>query len=561
MANSKVIITFLEVPAVNYQFSILEETLVLDLFEKFKANRLAAKQVDLPEGFDISQAPDPPQYVYSHPTSQAYKTAFDIDYNNTGLFTVTTTPGTGFDGLGTVTIEANYPGAVFTYDDDFAGVIDVVITNEAAVAVIAIDSIDYSEAATFPCKQVLATIATSILATKVLSPEVINPNTDNPFALELLRGTSYNVLVEDANGAQASQVISTPDHLIPANFTININNSPSGASVTIVGTNTNGLTLEYSLDGATWQSSNIFPNLAQGTFTAYVRDNFGCSFTKPFTVTLINFANPSFYVPKANSIRFANRITFGDAANYKKAENTLSCEAPVLLPYKEVQQFQTADIITTQFQSNYALNEAKVVKADLTEDTIAVVKKTNNIGVKDKKDGFKYSLGGGKIGIYFTTGNNYDYNTNTVTGVHTLYGSLPEWGVIGNYFSIGGTYYLIENIFYDESKNADVLVATETYGGAEIPVIVGCVYNSDGKEYEVYEFVIDMATYQDQRIRVKILATDPNFTPITYLSEEIDVYTKRRNCPRQLRCLALCKQGIKIRTLFGNRRGRKRDNA
>ncbi len=40
---------------------------------------------------------------------------------------------------------------------------------------------------------------------------------------------------------------------------------------------TSSNTIEYSLDGATWQTSNVFTGLAPGTYTLHVRDTAGCT--------------------------------------------------------------------------------------------------------------------------------------------------------------------------------------------------------------------------------------------------------------------------------------------
>ncbi|RKS03737.1 hypothetical protein [Flavobacterium sp. 102] len=306
-----------------------------------------------------------------------------------------------------------------------------------------------------------------------------------------------------------------------ANFSININNSPNGATVTVSNVNSDGLDLEYSLNGTDWQESNVFSGLEADSYTLHVRDQYGCSKTIDFAVTDSNIYVPYFYISKSNSIRYAQRITWGDAANYKTDENTLSCEVEVGIPYHEVQLFQTADVITTQFKSNYASNIAKVVRADASEVNVPVVQKTNYIGQKDKRDARKYNLGDGKVGIYFLAGNRYDYDTNAVTGTHALNGLLPEWGVVGNYINIASAWFLIEQVIFDESKNADVLVITETYTGVDSAIISGCIYNI--KNYEVFEYSIDMADYQDESIRVKLTCTDDNFPTIEHLSEQIDV--------------------------------------
>jgi hypothetical protein len=392
------------------------------------------------------------------------------------------------------------------------------ITNGTSTA-FSISSITFSQTASNPCTNIDMTVTTNELATKVLEPVLIDPNTNNPFTITVLRSQIFGLKLENATGDIINELVETPPLLNASNFTLQINNSPNGATVIVDNTNSDGLNLEYSLDNSTWQTSNIFSGLVQGNYDLYVRDQYGCSFTKDFTINEFGVYTPSFYISKSNSFRFANRITWGDSANYKNDENTLSCEVDVLQPFQEIQQFQSADIITTQFKSNYALNEAKIVKEDLTEVNVPVVKKTSNIGIKNKRDARKYDLGGGKTGVYFISGNVYDYDTNAITGPYALNGLLPEWAVIGNYISIGLVWYLIEDIVFDESKNADVIVFTNTYTGPEVNIIAGSIYNRFN--YEVYEFTIDMNAYIDEYFRVKIIATDPHFVTLTHLSELI----------------------------------------
>lgn len=373
--------------------------------------------------------------------------------------------------------------------------------------------------ATSPCTHAKLIVNTNLLATKILSPIVVNPNTNNPFNFEVLRGTEFTLQLENINGTQINELIIAPSILNASNFSLQINNGPTGATVIVLNENTEGLTLQYSLDNVAWQTSETFSGLVFGDYTLYVKDNLGCAFSKPFHIDEFGILDPYFLLPKANSFRFANRITFGDSANYKNDENTLSCESDVQKAYKEIQQFQSADIITTQFRSNYRTNIAKVIKYDLSEVNIPIVKKTNNIGIKDKRDARKYNLENGKTGLYFAAGNVYDYTTNVISGTHALNGDLPEWAVIGNYFQIAGSWFLINDVVFDESKNANVIVFTNTYTGLELNVICGSIYNR--QNYEVYEFSVDMVGYINQKFRIKLENTDLHFTTITHLSELI----------------------------------------
>jgi hypothetical protein len=513
-------------PALNQVFHLHEATTGLDIMETFKAQRLGLKQTKIPPATNIGTIGSP-VYVYSGIIAQNFRDAFNLDYNATGLFDVIFIGGST-TGLGQVVITANFPGAVFEDTNTLSGV-EVTILNVEASTPINIETVEITQADTNPCQNVNAVVTTDVLATKVTTVDgiLIEPNIDNPFTIIGLRGSTLDITVESVDGNTDKETIVFPSVLSESNFTLNIVGSPNGSNVSVTNVNTFGLELQYSLDGTTWQDSNVFSGLMADDYTMYVKDNLGCSFEKDFTITDSNIYIPSFYISKSNSIRYAQRIDWGDAANYKNDENTLSCEVDALQKFKQIQLFQSADIVTTQFKSNYATNIAKVVRTGFADIDVPVVKKTNNIGLKDMRDARMYNLGDNTTGIYFLAGNTYDYNTMAVNGSHALNGLLPEWGVIGNYVNIDSAWFIIENVIFDETKNADVLVINQIYTGSETSIVIGCIYNAF--EYEVYEFEIDMSDYLDQNIRVKILNEDPNFQTIEHLSEEINVAVRQED--------------------------------
>ena len=51
--------------------------------------------------------------TYAGSVSENYKNALDLDFNTSNIFTITNTNGAAGSGLGTVTITANYPNAIF----------------------------------------------------------------------------------------------------------------------------------------------------------------------------------------------------------------------------------------------------------------------------------------------------------------------------------------------------------------------------------------------------------------------------------------------------------------
>ena len=515
MANSKITINFVIVPGEGTVLNITETNLNISLFETFRESRFGSNQVTIPT-FSPDDGIHPDRYFGFISTN--YKNAFNLDHNASGLFTVVSTSGPVNSGLGTVVITANYPNANFVINGSTAGA-TITIDNQEAVPDFNISNVSFATALTDQSQKVKINVTTSELSTKVISPFVFNGNADNPFSFDWMRGQTINLTVENAAGTQATQSVVLPALLNALNFSTQINNSPNGATVVIENTSSNGLVLQYSLDNVTFRSSNVFPGLEVGDYTFYVKDQFGGAISKAFEISEFGIYTPYFYISKSNSIRFANIIAFGNSTNYKNDENTLSCETDSKISYQEIQQFQSADVITTQFKCNFATNTAKIIKSDASEVDIDVVKMSNNIGIKDKLDAIKYNLSNGKTGIYFLSGNRYDYATNAVTEPYLLNGALPEWAQIGNYIQLGAAWFLIEEIVYDDAKSADVVVISNTYTGIDTVVIAASIYNREN--YEIYEFTIDMVYYIDQYFRVRINNTDSHFTALIHLSEMI----------------------------------------
>lgn len=378
-----------------------------------------------------------------------------------------------------------------------------------------------------PCTLVKVTVETNMLATKVTSPVQIDNNTDNPFSFLANRATGIIIQCEAADGQTTSKGLNLPGILSADNINLNISVHPDGSTVIIDSGNPFGLELEYSLDDSNWHPSSIyiFSGLPAGNYTLYVRDQFGCKVSKSFFIDAFGIDDPYFYISKSNSIQFAQRVSWGNCSDYKNDENTLSCETDVPLPYTEIQQFQNCDSITTQFRSNFSAVGGNVEVGSVTIG-LTVNKVSNNMRLKDRRDATIYNLGDGKSGIFFTAGDVFDYDLGTKIGEYTLNGLLPEWGKVGNYVKVSGAWFEIENIIFDELKNAEVLVISRDTGGTW-GFEARCLYNLFN--YEVYEFTIDMSQYTDQTIRTSINMSDPNFGSIELHSELIHVQNRHLN--------------------------------
>lgn len=374
-----------------------------------------------------------------------------------------------------------------------------------------------------PCSDIRISITTTAQASEIISPYQ-GLVSGNPFSFDWPRGQAITVRVKNAAGSQAMKYLQVPG-LLNGEINLQINQTPFGATVVVNMVYDSQLSVQYSLDGINFQDSNTFSGQPSGEYTMYVRDQFGCVKNRQFQIDELGINSPFFHISKSNSLRFAQRIEWGDSGNYKTDENTLSHEVDAKIAFCEHQQFHSSDFIRTQFKSNYAERIVKVIKEDLTEDEIPIAQMTNNIGLTDRRDARMFNLENGKTGVYFTTGNTYDFVTGAQTGIYTLNGALPEWATEGNFFGIFAdgnlSWFPIQEVYYDETINADVIVINQIYTGTDSIIDVRSQYNRFN--YEVYEFSIDMVNYLDQTIRVYLENRHPNFTDLKHLSEKIEV--------------------------------------
>lgn len=432
--------------------------------------------------------------------------------------------------LNVITIKCLVPEQMFVSGSvnligEVLDTVDFEITNFTGTVYKLIEQ-SFSQATTSPCTRVRINIETSVLTTNILSPVQVAGNTSNPFSFNWYRGQSASLVCENEDGEQLTLNVNFPDALNVANFTLSSNTTPNGGTLSIDKINSNGLNIEYSLDGEDWQVEPFFNGLIPDDYTLYVRDQYGCSFSTPFLISEFNISDPYFYLSKSNSIRYAERIDFNAPGNYKTDDNSLSCEADVQQAYKEIQQYESGDSVKTQLKSNYSENTAKVIRANGAEVNVPVYKLTNNIGNKERRDAVIYKYNNTKSGIFFINGNIYDFDTNAVTGSYLLNGGLPNWAKAGSYIQITNVWYQIEHVIFDENRNADVLIISlVSFFPFPTSVIVGSIFNI--QNYEVYEFSVDMADYNDESITVRINANDGTFADIVYLSEEINIKSKQ----------------------------------
>jgi gliding motility-associated-like protein len=113
---------------------------------------------------------------------------------------------------------------------------------------------------------------------------VLGPQGSATFA-NLAQTGNYTVTTTDANGCAVSNTFALST---PASPTASIDplsdlcfDGVNAATLVVSATGGVGRTLEYNINGGSFQASNTFANLTPGVYTIIVRDDYGCSVTVP----------------------------------------------------------------------------------------------------------------------------------------------------------------------------------------------------------------------------------------------------------------------------------------
>jgi len=324
-------------------------------------------------------------------------------------------------------------------------------------------------------------------------------------------------------------------------------NELSGATVTIEPTygtqliqRPNILTdLTYSLDNINFDPGNLFSGTqltgqADGDYTIYVKDQFGCTVSKDYTVSGSGGRDAFFHVSKYNSISFSKDEVWDGAENgvHKNRDNVLSLtDFGKKTLYEERLILRDDDEVTIQFKSNYANHDVEIQNCagEALSQTPAIVKKSNNTDLFESLDATLTSLGDGRSALFFTSGNVYN-EAGGVFGSYELQGNLPDSAIIGVSVEIvGHGVHEIRDIIYSEDLGKKIMVFNYGYNGVDAAVVMKAYY--DLLPYEVYEFTVDVSanvyhgnTIEPDLFRVKLQASDGLYGTVNYYSEYIKQY-------------------------------------
>lgn len=458
--------------------------------------------------------------------AENYLQAFLIDYNAIGNFVISRV-----DNIVTISTPTN---GVFDGWSSSNSFVDVTVINTANQEDLEITNVSYSEADSDPCNNVKVTITANKTFTNITEP-VTDTNSSDTYSFDLSRSINYIITI--SNGVETftspPQNNLTPTFIDEEFVEFSEQGTPQGTILSVsYGGNLNDNSLEYSLDGVTYQSSPVFSNLTPDTYSVYLRDLYGC--VKVVSVTIGNLdpgqqtAKPFFDIAKSNPIYFVEDVELGDCAN-KGVDSNISQAQGYSVNRTYLQPYKSCDgLIPIQIKSSYRNVNALVKDCDgnIIED-ISVNKLTDNINAFDSRDAFKFRDSNGFIRVYFKSGQTYDANGVSLNAPFNLDGLYPDGYSIGSYIKIDNTWELITAIIYNFDLERFELVTTEN-PLAPVPdtaVIVSTYYNIQG--YDIYRAELEIVNLPDGIYQIEVVYSDVGqpITGNTWVSELIEVYS------------------------------------
>jgi len=141
------------------------------------------------------------------------------------------------------------------------------------------------------CTHVKVSMLTSRVLTDIKTPVAVYPNADNPFEFDVLRGnllTNFSG-AEVQNGPLFSKQFYSPAILDVNKFVVSITNKSNSATIIVTNSIVQSihypLVFQYKIGIGQWTSQSSFDVPLGASYTLYVKDQYGCQISTPFTVT------------------------------------------------------------------------------------------------------------------------------------------------------------------------------------------------------------------------------------------------------------------------------------
>ena len=460
----------------------------------------------------------------------------NINYNPTGRYSVLA----DYSNTSIEIIDLTGKSLFYGVFNNTGGRVSINVVNQPITPSIKINDVSISGIVGSECSLFNITTTTSIQATEITSP-VIQSISTNPFTVTNISRDLVNDIVISVNDGNSNDTESI--YVPPINssfFSVEVVNSPSGGSVSIVPLNNRSpyFTLEYSFDGVNYSNTNTLSSVPQGSYTAYVRDSLGCETSFPFEVTdfepNVTERSAYFKVSEQNSLISVKREDVDNITVFRNPTNTLSFEEETSINLRNFKQLYsiTDGVITQQYRSNYDNVDVKIVNCEGVETLLTPIQKTNNFDVTDVRDisliGVDYE-GSEYVGIQYKTGNTYDPITLSIDGSYNLGSNKPDFMNIDDYIQVEGAgWFKVINVGYYEA--IQTLILQSLVSSFPIPMNQTkrgtAIY--DILPYEIYEVSFDTNTLNGDYY-ITYAATDSEYINVSERTEWFNVSDSQRN--------------------------------
>lgn len=345
----------------------------------------------------------------------------------------------------------------------------------------------------------------------------------SPIAVPVNRNTTKLIRFTDsADDFIGDLILKIPRKLITKDINISTGQTSGGATVIIDVAYVSEYLypLQYSLDNVTFSETNSFTGQANGDYTIYVKDAFGCVISKDYTVdetstlTETIFQDPS----EINPFRFS-KVEPGKLNRY----NTLSYNQNKGLAYTFSHLVVDGDEPVNQIKTNAKYLSIYAVDCQTQDKTVLnPVKRSDHIGRTFKSTATQFATDSNLLGLFFGAVNILDPTTDAVLDSKDFGYQIPTaFDKEGRLVEVSGFGLLpVQSIIYDENYEAFVLQFNVSYTGAAIEVSAKATYNI--QNYEIYEFITPVTVMPDSFQVVIEAGRSENDISHAFISERIE---------------------------------------
>ena len=332
---------------------------------------------------------------------------------------------------------------------------------------------------------------------------------------------------------------------------VTVNNSFGGATIVVNTTTILGnipANKEYSLDQEAWYVSPNFTGILEGSYTMYVRDNYGALRSTTFEVVNITADKPTafFDMSQANPLRHVPVTNFNDCSVIANWDNALFSELYEQGKWPNVewqpynQLISECDLLVNQIKTNY--DNIVITATNCEGETLDITPtlKVQNILLEDMRDCTFRPISNpgqesdGKTLLYFTGGYIYDPETEISTGeeyYNPTKGLFP-FAKYGTLFTISGTTllngtYTQLGTLKDQTTGYWGIILDLPFTGTD-PTTGTVKTNYNKLDYNIWEYtLVGSALSLNTIYKIDIAATDddPNYPDVFWHSEPVQKVT------------------------------------